>query len=764
MRRVLNKVVYGTILALGGLAMGSFKGKTAEDSSNPKTGIVHQDSIKGTIPLGDIRTDHPRIFLNKDMLPEIRAKAQGVLAKDFARLKNEVDELPLDAPAIIDSSLFTLHKDGTIEFKTSGIQGYRVFKYDGGSQAVKSALVYLITGNREYIDKAVNYIKLANHIFQWTADQNIWVDLTGHIRINALTAYDWICSELNTSQRKELLLPMLDYISKSQPDGEYTFRRSRGGPKSGTYGERPLEWFAGLAGYGGGVDDARAEAMLKRGGTLYIDMMEHRENISAGSGLLSAATVTYSFTTYPYSSFHFLHTLRAAFNQDVTNRWKQMLDYPKWFDWATLKLDSRGRTLFHGIGDVAHTDNLAHTTYMYTHMAQVIHLYGERYPEKMDLVYALQDRLPPNRKRIQTSLYPFLPYLLTSFDSSKATNITDTMDYGPYFYNSKFGLLLTRSGKGEDDTYASFRFGADQINHQHYDDLSFTIYKKNFLALDGGSRTSTAHHYNFAPQSVAHNTILIHEPNEDMPHFWKPWGHKPEEKTYYNHGGQYKKDRGVALALHSTDDFIYAAGDGTKNYSEVKSKEVVRQFVYLKPDIFVIYDRVASVNAEQKKEFLIRFQEEPVRIEDNQWRADHGGSLFVTTLLPQSPNYNLVGGPGREFEASSRNWELPGGTKWENKYTTTGKWRLEISGSDEDVESRFLNVLQAANSPSVTPVNKELRQTTKHDIVVIQDDEGNKWELSFNKVEKIGLYIKMEDRNGRIKHDKYLENTIEKNK
>src|SRR5690606_8781523 len=171
-------------------------------------------------------------------------------------------------------------------------------------------------------------------------------------RSNALTAYDWVCSELDTAQRKELLMPMLDYIAKSQPDGEYTFRRSKGGPQSGGYGERPLEWFAGLAGYGDGVDDARAEGMLKRGGKLYTDMMNYRENISAGSGLLAASTVTYSFSTYPYGTFHFLHTLRSAFNQDVTGRWKQMLDYPNWFDWAALKLYPDGDMLFHGIGDI----------------------------------------------------------------------------------------------------------------------------------------------------------------------------------------------------------------------------------------------------------------------------------------------------------------------------------------------------------------------------------------------------------------------------
>lgn len=757
-----KNTIYTLLLVLSTFLIGSANTSCRKKILPPDTGKVDVEIISGAgVYVSGLRKEHPRMFLNKDMLPDIRLKAQGVLSAEFQKLKREVDELPLEAPVIMNANLYTENDDGTIKPGRSSEQGHRLFRYNGGDQAVKAALVYLITEDPIYLAKAINYIKLANHVFQWTAGKNIWVDLTGHVRINALTAYDWICSELSTPQRRELLLPMLDYISKSQPNGGYTFRRTIGDATSGNYGERALEWFAGLAGYGDGIDDARTETMLKRGKALFIDMMDHREEISAGSGLLSSSTVSYSFFNYPYSSFHFLHTYRSAFNQDATDKWRQMLDFPNWFDWAALKLSSDGRMLFHGIGDLGHTTNTLRATDIYTHMAQVIHFYSEKYPHKMEQAYALQSKLPNNMKAVLNDSYPFLPFILTKFDPTKAANPAGQLDYGKYFYNSKFGLLLMRSGKGAEDTYASFRFGSDQINHQHYDDLSFVIYKKNFLALDGGSRTEADHHHGFAPQSVAHNTILIHEPNEPLPDFWKAWSYVPDGNTYYNHGGQNYKDKGVALALHSTEDFVYAAGDGTKNYSSAKSREVVRQFVYLKPNIFVVYDRVASAKKTQKKEFLIRFQEKPQPIGENGWRGDHESSLFVTTLLPKSPVFNLVGGSGREFEASGRNWELPGGASWDNTYKLTGKWRLEVSDEKEEDRTVFLHVMQATLSPTVSPITKSLRQTAEHDIVDIVDEEGNKWEISFNREGTIGAHIRIKDYKDVIKYEAHLDNSIE---
>jgi hypothetical protein len=706
---------------------------------------------------------HPRLFLNSASLSTLKQRVKTDLKTEFEALCKYVDGLPAEAPVTLKTELFTNYgSNSKLKPIKASLQARNAFTYSGGDEAVQAALAFLITRKPEYLQKSKSYLKLANHIFSWSADNEIWVDLTGNTRINALTAYDWLYNDLSETERKEILLPILNYIKLAQPSGGFKFRRTLGNHKDGNYGEGALEWFAGLAAYGDGIDDVLAEKMLRRGAGLFVDMMDWRDDISAGSGLLSTITPTYSFINYPYTTFNFLHTWQSAFNEDITGRWTQMLDYGNWFDWAAIKVTKNNKMIFHGIGDVEHRSNSMFVDEMYTHLAQTIHFYSKKQPEKMKICYEIQSRLTKEKRIINTQLFPFLPFLLSNFNPEKLNTIkADPIIGTRYFYNKSFGVLLMRSGKTEHDTYASFRFGSKYINHQHYDELSFIIYKNNFLALDAGSRTETDHHHNFAPQSVAHNTILIHEPKEEMPHFWKAWSYKPDGKVYYNHGGQNNNTNTKAIALQSTEDFIYAAGDATKAYSAIKSKEVTRQFVYLKPDLFVIYDRVASAKEDQTKEFIIHFQNKPQQIDSKTWYAEHDGHLFVRTLLPEKANTNVIGGPGREFEASGRNWELPGGSNWDKEQKLTGKWRIEVSPPDPIQETRFLHVLQAASAKPANMIDTRLIKGINEDIVVLTDPAGTKWELKFNRHNNLSLKLKQTLASGTIKFDGELKNSIE---
>ncbi len=688
-----------------------------------------------------IRSDHPRLFLNAGMLPSLRERARTVNADHFARIKQEVDALPADAPMLFVNDPMPRNADGSIKIQPAQ-QGYTLFRYDGSNQAVRCALVYLVTEDPAYAAKAKNYLSLAVKVMQWTAANNVWQDSGGHTRINALAAYDWIHNTLTPQERREILLPILDYTTEAQQEGSYKFRRTFGGATDGNYGEVSLLYFAGLTGYGDGVDDARCADFLKRGAKVFVDMLNYRESSSNGSGVLSALTPGYSFGNYPYATFLFFYSWQSAFGVDLTARWSQMADFPNWFDFLAIRQGRQQDLLDFGIGDGQHTDNAFPAWAIYTHLSQSIHFYSKSQPEKARRAYAALSDLPPQR-RVMSRIYPFLPFLLTGFDAREIELAAAAQPASPpYFYADKFGLLISRSGRTADDTYVSFRIGAGLENHQHYDELSFVIYKNGFLALDSGSRTETDHHHNFAPQSVAHNTILIHQEKEPMPPFWTSWSHKPDGKVYYNHGGQNNLSKCKALKIEGNDQYIYAAGDATGSYAASKAGEVVRQFVYIKPDYFVIYDRVASVKPEQKKEFLLHFQQKPVGGGDNKFHADNGGRLFVTTLLPAKPEYELVGGPGREFWASGRNWELDGGENWDKQYRTTGKWRLEVSDPAAKTDARFLHFLQASEPESTARVEPEYFRDGNQDGVCFTDRKGQKWEIRFNRAGDVDCKIK----------------------
>ena len=162
----------------------------------------------------------------------------------------------------------------------------------------------------------------------------------------------------------------------------------------------------------------------------------------------------------------------------------------------------------------------------------------------------------------------------------------------------------------------------------------------------------------------------------------------------------------------------------------------------------MIYDRVTSVLPEQKKEFLLHFQNKPEFLNKKILYADTGkGRLFVQQLLPENAELNLVGGPGKEFYASGRNWPL----NPEKNYQYAGNWRLETSPAKAENEARFLHVLQAADTGVAQPVPAKVQQLDQFDQVSV-----NGYTLRFRRHGAIGMII---EKNG---VSKTLPNKVER--
>ena len=712
--------------------------------------------------IGKIRKDHPRMIFSAENLPALRERANTVCRREFAALKKKVDALP-DVPVHEWSPTDTIQlPDGKIKPKQAATRAYKMVRTDGAFQANQAALVYLVTGDEKYARKAQTYLLHSLKVLQISEQYGQWADWQGNFRINQLLAYDWICNTLTPEEKKAILQPILEYLKKSRSCGSFKFRRSPSSPSNGNYGEDGMLLFAGLAGYGDGIDDPAAEEMLRFGVKLYVDMLDYRENLSAGSGLLTSLAVTYSFGPYPLATFFFFHLWKSAFGEEVSGRWMQMCDYPNWFDYAAIDINARGHFLYHGFGDVMHQQNRHGADMIYTHMAQVIHFYGKNYPEKVQSAWWTLQRLP-HRIHKYIALYPFMPFALTGFDPADIQKVKAAPAAGKrYFYNPGVGLLLMRSGVGKMDTYAGFRFGGDRDEHQHYDELSFVIYKNGFLAMDGGTRCNALHHNMYAAQTVAHNSILIHQEKEPIAPFWQAWGVKPVTEPVYSHGGQFRHQGGKALALQSTEDLIYAAGDGTGYYNPEKSKEVTRQFIYIKPDIFVIFDRVESVRPEQKKELIFHAQNEPQKLAADEWRFENGGVLYFKTLLPEKADMQFEGGPGKEFLASGRNWMPEGGEKWDRVYQLTGKWVVKVADPDPaKLRNEYLHVLRAGADKTVKNIAAVCEKRGDKVCVRLTDDNNIRWILTFNRTGTQGLHVQKMNPDGTVLLDKAMPNQVE---
>jgi len=359
------------------------------------------------------------------------------------------------------------------------------------------------------------------------------------------------------------------------------------------------------------------------------------------------------------------------------------------------------------------------------------------------------------------------------------------------------GHAVMRSDWSPGATYALFRCGRfgeidGSWGRNNADNLHFIIEKRGVLAPDTGAvhslnnaalgfagsqvhSDSLPHITNYARQTVAHNSItvgrepIVHadwrgQPTRDVVRrggqspiqadaWWKLWGlPKPA------HDARAFKE-GQIVAYETSPLFDYAAGDATHSYPPTRVKAISRQFVYIRPDAFVIFDRVEAAepgletiwnlhslyepawNGKREpdaslppdKQFILsddgkaqlpnpkpggRFAHtggDTFTIDDK-WPGMQG-RLFARLLLPpeDARAVRTIGGAWHDFEVDGTNYgpteatyaKHKGGQNPHNRENTIGVegWRIEVEPKGRPASSQFLTVLFATDqaTPQMPP-------------------------------------------------------------
>ena len=243
-----------------------------------------------------IRTEHPRMFLTESALPEFRRLAVSRWKKELDCYRREVDALSLN-PVLELKEEYAGIENGRLVFRkpVPGLMqndAAALIRDPGGFSALKAAILYLATGEAVYLRKAKAYLNLTVEFIRWSDRYRIMPEWWHTQRLSALIAYDWLHGELSPEERRAFILPVMKHVEHVQNPG---YQVCRGAPHAGNYGEPGLLWYAGLAGFRDGVDDALAERLLEKGYRINCRTMEYRERISAGSGLLGTTATGYSF-------------------------------------------------------------------------------------------------------------------------------------------------------------------------------------------------------------------------------------------------------------------------------------------------------------------------------------------------------------------------------------------------------------------------------------------------------------------------------------
>lgn len=681
------------------------------------------ENVRDNSWISSMKDEHPRLFFNKTTFPGVRSRALNEEKEIFQEMKDRIDLL--------------IGKK--IEFRDPLVQdGTANDDHEYGTRACEAAFVYLVVQESKYLTLCKDLLVTMRDYYNLRLEHKLNIHWYAWSTINCLAAFDWVYNDLTKKERFEIGGTLLTAMSKmaSSEGREEFYRENTGGITTGFYGPPCLSWYAGIVFYNTGIDDQLAEKLLLKGYDDYISLLEYRRNISGEDGGAASGVLAYCMGAYPWAEFGFFHTFTSTTGIDIAKEWPYVPDFLRYIFWNWIPGDRE-----FGYGDTRHFTNAMPLGESHIHLSNMIHFYGKSQPDKIALAKWMLTRVKKQKREV----YPYVRLLLSNtHEEIFAKGPSENTPNARHFKN--MGQIFMRSGSGTDDTYALFTAGGILRQHRHYDNNNFIIYKKGFLALDTGTRPQPGLHLtHYYCRTVAHNCILINMPGETMPLYWGVVGTPAKNETLVpvpNDGGQNNILGSEIIAFDENTHYVYISSDATKSYHQDKAELVIRRFVFLPPDHFVIFDQVISTKPEYKKSWLLHTATEPV-VRSNEFYADHEeGRLFCKTLLPDKAILTKIGGQGKQFWSGGMNWPLPMTNPDRNLNQSDtrellGQWRMEISPENTGNEDVFLHLIQVGD--------RTLDSMTESKLLKSGDMTGvsfkymqKEYEVKFNTRDKAG--------------------------
>jgi hypothetical protein len=224
----------------------------------------------------------------------------------------------------------------------------------------------------------------------------------------------------------------------------------------------------------------------------------------------------------------------------------------------------------------------------------------------------------------------------------------------PAYFGSGTGMLAVRSGWDKQAAYANLLCGPLVESHAHRDNSSFTLFK---------------------------NVWSVYEANID--------GHSgiEQDEEYHNlvrytlAGGNAVTQRGATRcnmqALAHTPQWTYALADTTPMYGSAVTKSE-REFVFIPPAAYVVYDRAQTAAASTKRTWTMNFPKPPTLTETTMsLDLGSGNSVAIKRLLPQAPVVSTV------------SWAAVNPANYAGKTAT----RIDVTDTAPGNSSEFLHVI-----------------------------------------------------------------------
>jgi hypothetical protein len=636
-----------------------------------------------------IRPEHPRLL---------------VTSADLPRLRQQVAAYPDEWKRVQDTGL-----------RPPSDPAY------GDAFALRSAaLTYLIGRDKRYLASSVALAEniCRNHQLDRYASPEALFSLA--------LAYDWCYPDLSDAQRGEIqqeILRLADYLRDSiwrHSDFNNHFVLEKVWPSV----------YTGLALHGD-VADPRVDEYLRVGSDYLHNHLLPAANIMAGDSGGQFEGFDYDSWGYMRPMAWIFEAWRTATGEDLFTSCTATKDNALWNIYGLRPFDRR----------LEHFDDAAlDHAWSGANEGAFIYLlarhYGDGHAQWMG------DQI---ERRYDSCLWPIILWRDPDLLPQPPTDLPTARWF------DSLGWVLMRSSWKEDATFASFQCGPFLTGHQHTDNNAFTIHKRALLAIDPGvnaygENVKTDYRTNYYSRTIAHNSITVYDPKETF----RGGAWALEDSGGANDGGQLRSsglerveetkqsgpwDRGKIVAYQHGPLFTYAVGDATKSYSPAKLGLFRRHFLFLPPDLFVIFDQVEATDPSFRKAWLLHCVDEPsvngdiVTITNGPFGSAQGrpGRLTCRTVLPEHPEITKVGGPGKECWVDGRNWPAV-----EREWTRdAGSWRVEVSPPQPAAEDLFLHVLETDGDEIASPDAVSLTKDSGRVGVLIRA-QGREYQVTFS--------------------------------
>lgn len=378
------------------------------------------------------------------------------------------------------------------------------------------------------------------------------------------------------------------------------------------------------------------------------------------------------------------------------------------------------------------------------------------------------------------------------------------------------GLVIARSDWAWDTqknragtTWLSFHCGDYLGDHVHADINNFNIYYKGDQAIDAGrydddwnavigdpDKIVKSQFFNYYKRTIAHNTLLVYNPNEKMnaqilndggqkdllrvdtedgklgprnvPEDYDQGNFPSEEGTgkcdWATNPGRW--ETGDITSYKATNEYMYVRGDGSKAYSSAKLKSYIRQMVFIQPNIIVVMDRVVSTRPDFQKTWLLHSSNEPIINKNKSIEiSNDNGRLVCIPILPHKVKISKVGGTGKECLVGDTSF--PFGLRSAFDPTElhygedAGSWRIEQNPEIGANKDYFLNVMMTSDKNSKEiPTVKILSDDPNQITIKVSVKGQNSSILKFTKGEKPTATIKIKSKKKAIV-DEIMPDSIE---